>query len=128
LPTIKAPSKLEDTSWIEPGKYVGIWWEMHLDKSTWSSGSRHGATTANARRYIDFASANGFDGVLIEGWNKGWDGDWIKNGDQFSFTDPYPDFDLEELAEYAHKKGVRIIGHNETGGVTQNYERQLFMA
>ena len=81
-------------SWIKPGKYVGIWWEMHLGKSTWGSGEKHGATTANTKRYIDFAAENGFDGVLVEGWNKGWDGDWTKNGDKFSFTEPYPDFDL----------------------------------
>ncbi len=119
------PCKLKDTSWIKPGKYVGIWWEMHLGKSTWSSGDKHGATTANTKRYIDFAAENGFDGVLVEGWNKGWDGDWTKHGDQFSFTEPYPDFDLPELARYAESKGVHLIGHNETGGAVPNYERQL---
>ena len=98
---------------------------MHLDKSTWGSGREHGATTANAKRYIDFASENGFDGVLVEGWNKGWDGDWIKHGDAFSFTEPYPDFDFEGIARIRAKKGVRLIGHHETGGVADNYERQL---
>jgi len=122
---LNEPCKLEDTSWIERGKYVGIWWELHLDKSTWSAGRRHGATTENARRYIDFAAENGFDGVLVEGWNIGWDGDWIKHGDKFSFTEPYPDYRLEEIAEYARERGVRLIGHNETGGVAHNYERQL---
>jgi alpha-glucosidase len=122
---LNEPSELNDVSWIKPGKYVGIWWEMHLNKSSWGTGAKHGATTENAKRYIDFASENGFEGVLIEGWNKGWDGDWIKHGDKFSFTEPYPDYDLEQLAEYARKKGVRLIGHNETGGATQNYEQQL---
>lgn len=119
------PCKLKDTSWIKPGKYVGIWWEMHLGKSTWSSGEKHGATTNNTKRYIDFAAANGFDGVLVEGWNKGWDGDWTKHGDQFSFTESYPDYDLPELARYAASKGIYLIGHNETGGAVPNYERQL---
>ena len=115
LLNLNEPCKLADTSWIKPGKYVGIWWEMHLGKSTWGSGEKHGATTANTKRYIDFAAENGFDGVLVEGWNKGWDGDWTKHGDQFSFTEPYPDFDLAELADYAESKGVHLIGHNETG-------------
>ncbi len=119
------PSKIEDTSWIKPGKYVGIWWEMHLDKTTWSSGARHGATTANTKRYMDFAAANGFDGVLVEGWNEGWDGDWVANGNKFNFTKPYPDFDIEELTRYGEAKGVRLIGHNETGGGVLNYDRQL---
>lgn len=122
---LNEPCKLKDVSWIRPGKYVGIWWEMHLGKSTWGSGDKHGATTENTKRYIDFAAANGFDGVLVEGWNKGWDGDWTKHGDQFSFTEPYPDFDLAGLARYAESKGVRLIGHNETGGAVPNYERQL---
>ena len=122
---LNEPSKLADTSWIKPMKYVGVWWEMHLDKSTWSSGPRHGATTANVKRYIDFAAANGFGGVLAEGWNKGWDGDWIANGDKFSFTETYPDFDLPELARYAKAHGVVLIGHNETGGAVDNYARQM---
>jgi alpha-glucosidase len=98
---------------------------MHLDKSTWANGPRHGATTANVKRYIDFASKNGFDGVLVEGWNKGWDGDWIANGDKFSFTQSYPDFDLPALAAYGRSRGVKLIGHNETAGAVENYERQL---
>ena len=122
---LNEPCKFDDTTWIKPGKYVGIWWEMHLGKSTWGSGESHGATTENTKRYIDFAAENGFDGVLVEGWNEGWDGDWTKNGDKFSFTQPYPDFDLEGLARYAESKGVALIGHHETGGAVPNYERQL---
>ncbi len=89
------PNKLGDiSSYARPGKYVGIWWEMHLNRSTWGSGPKHGATTANTKRYIDFAAKHGFSGVLVEGWNTGWDGDWIANGAGFSFTQAYPDFDL----------------------------------
>lgn len=121
---LNEPSRIEDTSWIEPGKYVGIWWEMHLDVATWASGERHGATTANARRYIDFASRFGFDGVLVEGWNVGWDGNWIANAEKFSFTEPYPDYDLHGLAEYAREQGVRLIAHNETSTGILNYEQQ----
>ena len=106
-------------------KYVGIWWGMHLGVETWSSGPRHGATTANARRYIDFAAANGLGGVLVEGWNMGWDGDWLANRDAFSFTQSYPDYDLKAVADYARQKGVRLIVHNETSGGIQNYERQM---
>ncbi len=119
------PSKIEDTSWIKPGKYVGIWWEMHLDVATWGSGEKHGATTENTKRYIDFAAKHGFDGVLVEGWNKGWDGDWMANANKFTFTDPYPDYDLYELVDYARSKGVRLIAHNETSGGIQNYEKQM---
>ncbi|WP_343517653.1 glycoside hydrolase family 97 protein [Sphingomonas sp.] len=119
------PSKLGDVSWFKPGKYVGVWWEMHLNKTSWGSGAYHGATTANVKRYIDFAAKYGFDGVLVEGWNKGWDGDWIANGDKFSFTQAYPDFDLPALAAYGKARGVRLIGHNETAGAVPNYEAQL---
>ncbi|QIK78164.1 glycoside hydrolase family 97 protein [Sphingomonas piscis] len=125
---LNEPNKLGDVSWVKPGKYVGIWWEMHLQKSTWGSGPTHGANNANVRRYIDFAAKYGFDGVLVEGWNEGWDGDWIANGDKFSFTRSYPDFDLPALSAYARSRGVRIIGHNETGGGVENYERQLEQA
>ena len=106
-------------------KYVGIWWEMHLDKTSWSSGPKHGATTANAKKHIDFAAKHGFRGVLIEGWNKGWDGNWFANGRDFSFTEAYPDFDLKAVTDYARKRGVRIIGHHETGGNIDVYEKQL---
>ncbi len=122
---LNEPNKIEDVSWITPGKYVGIWWEMHLGMSTWGSGPKHGATTPNTRRYIDFAARHGFDGVLVEGWNRGWDGDWTANSDSFSFTRPYPDYDLEGLAEYARQRGVRLIGHHETSGGVENYERQM---
>ncbi|HEX9922392.1 MAG TPA: glycoside hydrolase family 97 protein [Anaerolineae bacterium] len=122
---LNEPNKLSDVSWIKPGKYVGVWWEMHLGISTWSSGEKHGATTANAKRYVDFAAKYGFDGVLVEGWNVGWDGDWMQNSDKFSFTQPYDDFDLEEVTRYAAEKGVRLIGHHETSGGILNYERQM---
>ncbi|UCC75142.1 MAG: glycoside hydrolase family 97 catalytic domain-containing protein, partial [Gemmatimonadota bacterium] len=122
---LNPPSVLEDVSWIEPMKYVGIWWGMHIGTLTWGSGPRHGATTENTRRYIDFAAENGFGGVLVEGWNLGWDGDWIANADSFSFTKPYPDYDLEGLAAYASERGVELIGHNETSMGVENYERQL---
>lgn len=118
-------SKIKDVSWIKPGRYVGIWWGMHMEKYTWGQGPKHGATTANTMKYIDFAANNGFSGVLIEGWNEGWDGDWSANGDQFKFSKAYPDFDIEKLAKYAAMKGVKIIGHHETGGATKNYETQL---
>ena len=122
---LNEPNKLADTSWIRIGKYVGVWWEMHLKRSTWESGEKHGATNANVKRYIDFAANNGFGGVLVEGWNRGWDGDWIANGKHFSFTESYPDFDLAQLSAYARERGVRLIGHNETAGALENYERQL---
>jgi alpha-glucosidase len=122
---LNPPSVVQNTGWIKPMKYVGIWWGMHIGTMTWASGPKHGATTANTKRYIDFAAANGFGGVLVEGWNKGWDGDWIQNADQFSFTEAYPDFDLRQLATYAKSKGVKLIAHNETSGGTANYERQL---
>ncbi|GMV05980.1 MAG: alpha-glucosidase [Gemmatimonadota bacterium] len=122
---LNPPSQIQDVSWIEPMKYVGIWWGMHINVNTWASGALHGATTANTRRYLDFAAANGFGGVLVEGWNVGWDGDWLANAEQFSFTQPYPDYDLEGLAAYAREKGVTLIGHNETSMGVENYERQL---
>ena len=106
-------------------KYVGIWWGMHIGTMTWSSGPKHGATTENTKRYIDFAAANRLGGVLVEGWNTGWDGDWIANREAFSFTQSYPDYDLTAVAAYAQSKGVRLIVHNETSGGIENYERQL---
>ena len=119
------PCKIEDTSWLKPTKYVGIWWALQKQRWTWSQGERHGATTANTKRYIDFAARHGLGGVLVEGWNYGWDTDWTKHGDGFSFTKAYPDYDLEGLCRYARERGVRIIAHNETGGAAQNYENQL---
>ena len=122
---LNPPNVLPSTDWIKPMKYVGIWWGMHINTMTWASGPKHGATTVNAKKYIDFAAANGFGGVLIEGWNTGWDGDWIANRDAFSFTKAYPDYDLPAVAEYAHSKGVKLIVHNETSGGIANYERQM---
>jgi alpha-glucosidase len=122
---LNPPSRIQNTSFIKPMKYDGIWWGMHLNLYTWSQGPHHGATTANAERYIDFAAANGLAGTLVEGWNVGWDGDWIKNGDKFSFTQAYPDYDLAAVAAYARSKGVSLIVHNETAMGIANYERQL---
>ncbi|MEZ5955233.1 MAG: glycoside hydrolase family 97 protein [Hyphomonas sp.] len=122
---LNEPNKLGDVSWVKPGRYVGIWWCMHIKKCTWGSGEIHGATTERTREYMDFAAKYGFDGVLVEGWNIGWDGDWFNNGALFSFTEPYPDFDIEELSRYGAAQGVRLIGHNETSGNITNYENQL---
>ncbi len=122
---LNEPNKLDDISWIHPQKYIGIWWGMHIGKYTWGAGAQPGATTENTRAYLDFAVQHGFDGVLVEGWNQGWDGNWVLYGDRFSFTEPYPDFDLPALAAYAKEKGVRLIGHHETGAAVQNYEAQL---
>ena len=139
---LNEPSKIEDTSWIKPMKYVGVWWEMHVGKSTWDfAGSqnaqnaadgkliptgKHGATTENTKHYIDFAAKNGFDGVLVEGWNVGWE-DWFGNWKEnvFDFTTPYPDFDLKAVNDYAKSKGVKMIMHHETSGSVANYERHL---
>ena len=122
---LNEPCKIKDTSWIEDGKYIGIWWAIHMGDYTWSQGEKHGATTANTKRYIDFAAKNGFKGVLVEGWNWGWDGNWGAEGDKFNFTKAYPDYDLDSLQHYALSKGVRLIAHNETGGSAKNYEQQL---
>lgn len=122
---LNEPNKLGDVSWVKPAKYVGVWWEMHLDKTTWATGARHGATTENTKRYIDFAAKYGFAGVLVEGWNAGWDGEWWKNGEKFNFTTPTLDYDANELSRYGKEKGVYIIGHHETGAGIDNYERQL---
>jgi len=122
---LNEPNKLDDVSWIHPQKYIGIWWGMHLGKWTWNSGPNHGATTENTKAYLDFAAKYGFDGVLVEGWNEGWDGDWVVGGDRFNFTTPYPDYDLRGLTSYANSLGVKIIGHNETGGAVANYESQM---
>ncbi|MFC2138392.1 glycoside hydrolase family 97 catalytic domain-containing protein, partial [Bacteroidota bacterium] len=122
---LNEPNKIEDVSWITPMKYVGIWWGMHIGVYSWSSGNIHGATTENAKIYIDFAAKHGIKGVLIEGWNLGWDGEWWKGGEDFDFTTPYPDFDIKEITDYAASKGVEIIGHHETGANTINYEAQI---
>ncbi|CAM3995613.1 MULTISPECIES: glycoside hydrolase family 97 protein [Pseudoalteromonas] len=122
---LNEPNKLGDVSWVKPGKYVGIWWGMHINENTWGSGEKHGATTSETKRYMDFAAKYGFDGVLVEGWNIGWDGDWFFNGDVFSFTKPYDDFDIAELTRYGKQKGVQLIGHHETSGNVTNYRKQM---
>ena len=124
---LNEPCKIEDTSWIKPMKYIGIWWEMHVGNTTWGiTSGKHGATTSNTKRYIDFAAKHGFDGVLVEGWNVGWE-DWYGNWKEevFDFTTPYPDFNLAEINAYAKSKGVKMIIHHETSGSVANYERHL---
>lgn len=120
---LNEPCRIDDVSWIQPMNYIGIWWEMHLGISTWSEGPKHGARTENAKRYIDFAAANGIKGVLLEGWNTGWE-NWGKP-DAFDFVTPSSDLNLKEVVEYARSKGVEIIGHHETGGDTESYEEHL---
>tara|TARA_Y100001935_G_scaffold251458_1_gene253523 strand:+ start:175619 stop:177724 length:2106 start_codon:yes stop_codon:yes gene_type:complete len=124
---LNEPSKIDDTEWIEPQKFIGVWWEMHVGKGTWDFASgNHAANTENVKKYIDFASEHGFDGVLVEGWNEGWE-DWFGNWkeDVFDFVTPYPDYDIEALTDYAEEKGVRIIMHHETSGSVTNYERRM---
>lgn len=142
---LNEPCKIEDTGWIHPTKYCGVWWEMIVGKSSWNytdeypsvkldrvdwtkakPNGRHGATTANVKKYIDFAAANGIDQVLVEGWNVGWE-DWANHWkrDVFDFVTPYPDFDLKYLNEYAHSKGVKLMMHHETSSSVGNYERHL---
>lgn len=139
---LNEPCKIDDTSFIKPMKYVGIWWEMHVGKSTWdyagsqnaqnaADGSlkpsgKHGATTENTKKYIDFAAKNGFDGVLVEGWNIGWE-DWFGNWKEevFDFKTAYPDYNLKEVNDYAKSKGIKMIMHHETSGSVANYERHL---
>lgn len=145
---LNEPSKIEDTSWIKPMKYVGVWWEMITGKSSWSytndfkavklgltdyskakPNGTHGATTANVKKYIDFAAKHGFDGVLVEGWNVGWE-DWFGNSKDyvFDFLTPYPDFDLPGISAYAKEKGVQLIMHHETSSSARNYERHIDQA
>jgi hypothetical protein len=141
---LNEPTKYKDVSWIKPVKYIGVWWEYFVaGKSTWAYGTennvklgddfskltpngKHGATNERVMRYIDFAANNGFDGVLVEGWNIGWE-DWIGNWKEevFDFVTPYPDFDVVKLREYAKSKGVKIIMHHETSASATNYERRL---
>ena len=142
---LNEPCAISDTSWIKPVKYVGVWWEMITGKSSWSytndlptidlntvdytktkPNGTHGATNENVRKYIDFAAKHGFDQVLVEGWNTGWE-DWFghKKDYVFDFVTPYPDFDLKALNEYAHSKGVKLMMHHETSGSTRNYERHM---
>ena len=122
---LNEPNKLGDVSWVHPGKYTGVWWEMHRGDKTWGSGEKHGATNAAVKARIDFAAKYGFDGVLVEGWNIGWDGNWIDNGDLFSFTQSYPDFDMAALSAYGAERDVKLIGHHETSGNVENYEAQM---
>lgn len=134
---LNEPSKVKDPSWIKPQKMVGVWWELHVGKSSWDyaatqSGSslvphgRHGATTANVKRYIDFAAKHGIEGVLVEGWNTGWE-DWFGQWkeDVFDFVTPYPDFDVKGLHRYAAAKKVKLVMHHETSASVTNYERWM---
>jgi len=122
---LNEPNKLGDVSWFKPGKFVGVWWNMIKGDWTWARGPRHGATTANVKRYIDFAATHRIPNVLVEGWNVGWDGDWAGNGSSMNFAQPTEDFDADALAAYAKAKGVRLIGHHETGGAASHYEGQF---
>ena len=142
---LNEPCKIKDTSWIHPTKYIGVWWEMIVGKNSWNytdefpsvqlgktdyskaePNGRHGATTENVKKYIDFAAENGIDQVLVEGWNVGWE-DWYGHSKDyvFDFVTPYPDFDIDYLNKYAHEKGVKLMMHHETSSSTQNYERHL---
>jgi len=142
---LNEPCAIEDTSWIKPVKYIGVWWEMITGKSSWAytdelpavqlgvtdyskvkPNDTHAANNTKVKRYIDFASEHGFDGVLVEGWNEGWE-DWFgKSKDYvFDFVTPYPDFDVDEIHKYAKSKGVKMIMHHETSGATRNYERHM---
>ena len=120
-------SKIKDPSFIHPQKFIGVWWEMHTGKATWfKEGGKHGATTDNVKKYIDFAAQHKFDGVLVEGWNTGWE-DWFGNWkeDVFDFVTPYSDYDVDALTKYAKAKGVKIIMHHETSGSAIGYERKM---
>ena len=122
---LNEPCKIGDTSWCKPGKYIGIWWELHKYMRTWYYGPQHGATTERTKEYIDFAAAHNIQAVLVEGWNKGWDGNWMKNSTGFSFTEAYPDYDFDEVMKYAASKGVQMIIHNETAANTEHYFSQI---
>jgi hypothetical protein len=125
---LNEPNKLGNIAWFKPMKYMGIWWEMHIGKSSWNlSSGKHGATTENAKRYIDFASKNNITGLLVEGWNTGWE-HWIGFDNResvFDFVTPYPDYDIEEVVRYGKEKGVEIIMHHETSSAPRTYEKQL---
>ena len=145
---LNEPCKIEDTSWIKPVKYMGVWWELITSRNTWNytdqlpsvklgetdytklkPNGKHGACNENVMRYIDFAAENGFDQLLIEGWNEGWE-DWFGNSKDyvFDFVTPYPDFDIKMLNDYAHSKGMRLMMHHETSSSARNYERHLAAA
>ena len=115
----------EDFSWVEPKKFLGIWWAMYVGEWTWAPGERHGATTEHAMQYIDSCKNLGINGLLIEGWNDGWEGDWLENGVSNKFMEATPDFDMQIVADYGHANGVELIGHHETVGFIDNYEQQL---
>lgn len=117
---LNEPSRIADPSWIEPGKYLGIWWCIHKKKNTWEQGATHGATTQNVKRYIDFAARHGFSGVLAEGWNPGW-----SQGERITYLKAYPDFDIEQVCNYALAHGVRFIGHMESWGQAQLIEQEM---
>lgn len=117
---LNEPTQIEDTSWIEPGRYIGIWWSIHKKQNTWEMGPRHGATTENVKRYIDFAALHGFSGVLAEGWNPGWG-----QGEEVTYLRSYPDFDIDEVCRYARMKGVRFIGHMESWGRASLIEQEM---
>jgi hypothetical protein len=142
---LNEPCKIEDTSWIKPTKYMGVWWEMITGKSSWAytddysavkidqldytkvkPNGKHGATTENVKKYIDFASTNGFDALLVEGWNVGWE-DWFGHFKDyvFDFVTPYPDFDVKGIRDYAKSKNIKMMMHHETSGSIRNYERHL---
>lgn len=112
-------------SWVQPTKFLGIWWAMFVGEWTWAPGERHGATTEHTLAYIDACKALGIPALLIEGWNEGWEGDWLENGEFNKFTVATPDFDIKRIAEYAHASGIDIIGHHETVGFVDNYEKQI---
>jgi len=122
---LNEPNQLGDVSWVQPGRYIGIWWCMHIRECTWSTGETLGAKTENVLAYLDFAAEHGFSGVLVEGWNIGWDGDWVADGHKFDFTTPVEQFDMERIARHAKEVGVPLIGHHETGAAVENYENQL---
>ena len=117
---LNEPCRLDDTSWLEPGRYIGIWWSIHKKHDTWEMGPNHGATTANVMRYIDFAARHGFSGVLAEGWNPGWG-----QGERVTYLQAYPDFDIERVTQYARERGVRFIGHMESWGNAALIEREM---
>ncbi|NVK54410.1 MAG: glycoside hydrolase family 97 protein [Alteromonadaceae bacterium] len=119
------PAENVDISYIKPGKYMGIWWEMHIGEKDWSPGPKQGATTERAMQYIDFASQHDIDGVLVEGWNSGWEGNWWERTPTFSFTEATQGFDIEKVSQYAKDKGLRLIGHHETAAGISYYEQQM---
>lgn len=126
LLNLNEPNKLGDvSSYVKPGKYMGIWWEMHTGLANWSPGPDQGATTARAKQYIDFAAEHDIDGVLVEGWNKGWEGEWWRREPTFLFDQPVDGFDIEEVSRYAQEKGLRLIGHHETAAGISHYEAQM---